>query len=166
MFSKNESKVEDLGDRVDLRKSPVNELVELVFQINFYCTFFLSLQHRQNLIPVLHALYVFTDEQLDSLKAYLDALKPYSKAHKESKEENDLQGRISLLESPADKLTEIVFEDIYGEENFLADLRHKRNLLPVLRALFVFTDEQLTCLQRRLTENKEKQWKPASSMRP
>jgi hypothetical protein len=131
-----------------LRNCPLNELVEIVFQINFYSDFFLSLQHKRNLIPVLRALYVFTDAQLTCLEENL----------KESKVE-DLQDRISLLNCSDNKLAEIVFQENYGEENFLYHLQHKRNLIPVLQTLFVLTDAQLTCLQQRLAEDKEKKWK-------
>jgi hypothetical protein len=105
VFSHNEEKkVEDFQDREDLRRSPVNELVEIVFQINFYSCFFLSLQRKRNLIPVLRALYVFTDEQLSCLKAHL----------KESKVE-DLQDRIDLSNKPVNILVKIVFEKPFDQ---------------------------------------------------
>jgi hypothetical protein len=73
MFSLNKTiTVEDLEDRADLRKRPENELVEIVFDINFYSDFFLALQKKKNLISVLRAMYVFTDDQLTCLKKHIE----------------------------------------------------------------------------------------------
>jgi hypothetical protein len=164
MFNQREENTqeEDLQDRTDLRNQPENELVEIVFDINFYSDFFLSLQLKQNLIAVLRAMYVFTDAQLTCLKNHVEYYKLLRDKNNESVEAQESKSedadKIDLRSGADNALTKWVFDKEYAmdEEDFFWYRKFNRNLIPLVQALFLFTDAQLACLQKRVIDEKEK----------